>query len=105
MLSNPLVCVQSDEVLSNDNWASVVVLGQYEELPDSPEYAKERSYALSLLEKRCTWWQTSYVASSVCDRPEAPSPVFYCIHIDDISGLRACPEGAPVRVRRSLLVC
>ena len=94
MRSNPLVCVQSDEVLDSDNWTSVVVLGRYEELPDRNEYAEERGKAQALLEKRSMWWQTSYVASSVCDRPEAPSPVFYCIHIDDISGLRACPEGA-----------
>src|SRR5205085_2831702 len=33
MRTNPRVCIQSDEVLGNDNWTSVVVLGRYEELP------------------------------------------------------------------------
>ena len=99
MRSNPLVCVQSDEVLGNDNWTSVVVLGRYEELPDTPEYAKERSKALSLLEKRSIWWQTGYVVSNVRGESKPPSPVFYCIHIEEISGLRASPEGSPVRVR------
>jgi nitroimidazol reductase NimA-like FMN-containing flavoprotein (pyridoxamine 5'-phosphate oxidase superfamily) len=98
MRSNPRVCVQADEVLSNDNWISVVALGRYEELPDTPAYANERGKAQSLLEKRSMWWQTSYVGSNVRSQSEAPSPVFYCVHIDEISGLRASPEGGPVRV-------
>jgi uncharacterized protein len=99
MRSNPRVCVQADEVLSNDNWVSIVAVGQYEELPDTPGYANERGKAQSLLEKRSMWWQTSYVASKVRGQSEAPSPVFYCVHIEKISGLRASPEGSPVRVR------
>ena len=99
MRSNPRVCVQADEVLGNDNWTSVVALGRYEELPDTPVYAKERSNAQALLEKRAMWWQTSYVAATIRGHPEAPSPVFYCIRVDQISGLRASPEGGPVRVR------
>jgi nitroimidazol reductase NimA-like FMN-containing flavoprotein (pyridoxamine 5'-phosphate oxidase superfamily) len=99
MRSNPRVCVQSDEVLDNDNWISVVVLGRYEELPDTPGYASERGKAQSLLEKRSMWWQIGYVASSVRGQSEAPSAVFYCVHIEEISGLRASPEGSPVRVR------
>jgi nitroimidazol reductase NimA-like FMN-containing flavoprotein (pyridoxamine 5'-phosphate oxidase superfamily) len=96
MRSNPLVCIQSNEVLGDDNWTSVVLLGRYEELPDTPEYAKERGKALSLLEKRSIWWQTSYL---VRGQSKPPSPVFYCIHIKGVSGLRASPEGSPVRVR------
>ena len=98
MRSNPLVCVQCDEILGNDNWTSVVVLGRYEELPDTPKYTQERKKAQSLLEKRSIWWQTGYVTSNLRG-PEAPAPVFYCIHAEEISGLRASPEGSPVRVR------
>ena len=32
MRENPLVCVQADEVVSEDKWTSIVVLGRYEEL-------------------------------------------------------------------------
>jgi nitroimidazol reductase NimA-like FMN-containing flavoprotein (pyridoxamine 5'-phosphate oxidase superfamily) len=99
MRANPLVCVESDEVLGNDNWISIIILGQYEELPDTPGYVNERAKAQSLLEKRSMWWRTSYVASNVRGQSEAPSPVFYCVHIEEISGLRASPEGSPVRVR------
>jgi nitroimidazol reductase NimA-like FMN-containing flavoprotein (pyridoxamine 5'-phosphate oxidase superfamily) len=97
--TNPRVCLQSDEVVSNDNWVSVIVLGRYEELLDTPGYANERGKAQSLLEKRSMWWQIGYVASNARSLSEAPSPVFYCVHIEEISGLRASPEGSPVRVR------
>jgi len=99
MRTNPRVCIQADEVLSNDNWISIVVLGRYEELPDTPAYASERGKAQSLLEKRSMWWQTGYVASNIRGQSEAPSSIFFCVHIEEISGLRASPEGSPVRVR------
>src|SRR6516162_9638365 len=60
MRANPHVCVEADEVLGQDNWVSVVVLGRYEELPDTPEYGQERRKAQSLLEKRAMWWQVAY---------------------------------------------
>jgi nitroimidazol reductase NimA-like FMN-containing flavoprotein (pyridoxamine 5'-phosphate oxidase superfamily) len=99
MRTNPLVCVQADEILGNDNWTSVEVRVRYEELLDTPKYARERSKAQSLLEKRQLWWQTSYVASTIRSQSQPPAPVFFRIHIEEISGLRASPVGAPVRVR------
>jgi nitroimidazol reductase NimA-like FMN-containing flavoprotein (pyridoxamine 5'-phosphate oxidase superfamily) len=61
----------------------------------TPGYASQRGKAQSLLEKRSMWWQIIYVASNVRGQSEAPSPVFYCVHIEEISGLRASPEGSP----------
>src|SRR5579883_2931841 len=90
MRSNPQVCVQSDEVRDNENWTSVVVIGRYEELADTPNHTQQRNKAQALLEKRSSnWWQTGYVASTLHGDPEAPSPVFFCIHVQEISGLRA----------------
>lgn len=40
---DPLVCVEVDEVVSPEEWASVIVFGRYEELPDSPEYQPQRA--------------------------------------------------------------
>lgn len=37
MRANPLVCVQADEVVTSTQWQSVVVLGRYQELPNTPE--------------------------------------------------------------------
>ena len=91
MRENPLVCLQADEVVSEDKWTSVVVLGRYEELS---EYSEERNKAQSLLVKRTSWWMTAYAASVVRGRAELPLPVFYRIHIADITGLRSSPEAS-----------
>jgi len=99
MRTNPHVCIQADEVLGTDNWVSVIATGKYEELPDTPEYAQERRKAQALLEKRAMWWQIAYSESSVRDKSDPSVPVFYCVHIEEMSGLHASPEGAPVRVR------
>lgn len=99
MRANPHVCIQADEVLGTDTWVSVIVLRRYEELRDTAEYAQERRRAQALLEKRAMWWQIAYVESNVRDKSEPTLPVFYCVHIDELSGLRASPEGTPVRVR------
>jgi uncharacterized protein len=92
MRENPLICVQADDVVSEDKWTSVVVLGRYEELS---EYSEERNKAQSLLLKRSSWWMTAYAASVVRGRAESPLPIFYRIHIAEISGLRASPEASP----------
>jgi nitroimidazol reductase NimA-like FMN-containing flavoprotein (pyridoxamine 5'-phosphate oxidase superfamily) len=92
MRANPLVCVEADEVLNHNNWESVVVLGRYEELPDKPEYAVLRLHAQSILEKRAMWWQTGYAASQSRHGKQPATPVFYCIHIEDISGHKAVPD-------------
>ena len=63
MRSNPLVCVEVDEVLSHFRWSSVVVVGRYEELPDTPQYSEVRPQAQLRLEKRALWWQTATAAA------------------------------------------
>jgi len=92
MRENPLACVEADEVDAHNQWASVVVFGRYEELPDKPEYAEVRRQAQSNLEKRAMWWQTGYAASQARPGPKPASPVFYCIHIEEITGHRAEPD-------------
>jgi nitroimidazol reductase NimA-like FMN-containing flavoprotein (pyridoxamine 5'-phosphate oxidase superfamily) len=99
MRANPLVCIQADEVLSNDKWTSIVVSGRYEELLDTTEFAQQRQKAQFLLEKRSLWWQTGYAASTTRGQSEPAVAVYFRIHIDEISGLRASSEGAPIDVR------
>jgi nitroimidazol reductase NimA-like FMN-containing flavoprotein (pyridoxamine 5'-phosphate oxidase superfamily) len=36
MRTNPLVCVQADDIAAPDQWKSVVVNGRFEELPQTP---------------------------------------------------------------------
>jgi nitroimidazol reductase NimA-like FMN-containing flavoprotein (pyridoxamine 5'-phosphate oxidase superfamily) len=92
MRSNPLVCVETDEVRSHFEWQSVIVLGRYEEFPDTPEYGDSRAQALALLEKRFLWWQTAYGAGQTRRRKGQAAPVFYCVHIEEITGHRASPD-------------
>jgi len=92
MRSNPLVAVEADEVKSHIEWISVVVRGRYEEFPDRAEYADRRQHAQSVLEKRSLWWQTGLASAQARGSFNPDLPVFYCIHIDEISGHRAMPD-------------
>lgn len=92
MRSNPLVCVEADEVRSHIHWSSVILVGRYEELPDRPEYTEQRQHALSLLEKRPMWWQTGYAAAQTRGKSDQPSPIFYRIHIRGMSGRHVSPD-------------
>jgi hypothetical protein len=92
MRSNPLVCLEVDEVRNHVDWASVVVTGRYEEFPDSPEYSTRREQAQTLLEKRTLWWQTGFAAAQTRGKFDRDIPVFFCIHIDEMSGRRASPD-------------
>jgi len=89
MRENPLVCVQTDEVRAHNEWESVVVLGRYE---DTSGYSELRRQAQSVLEKRSMWWQTAYAASQSRVKPKPGTPLFYCIHIEEVSGHKATPD-------------
>jgi nitroimidazol reductase NimA-like FMN-containing flavoprotein (pyridoxamine 5'-phosphate oxidase superfamily) len=93
MRSNPHVCVEIDERISHNRWMSVIVFGRYEELPDSPENEAVRSRAQELLQRRVMWWEPAYVGTANQDVPHSLSPVCYRIHINQITGKRATPDG------------
>lgn len=108
MRKNPKVCVEADEVIANNNWSSVIAIGRFEELPEKPEYKRVRKQAQSVLERRAMWWQTAYAASQSRGGQKPAKPVFYCIHLEDLSGHMARPDeveesldGAKTKKRRS----
>jgi uncharacterized protein len=92
MRANPLVCVEADEVVNSRNWMSVIVLGRYEELPDTPEWSMERDVAHCLLQQQAMWWEPAYAKTAIHGRMFSLEPVFYRIHIDEITGRRATRE-------------
>src|SRR3990172_8658596 len=98
MRSNPHVCVEVDEVHSHFQWKSVIITGRYEELPDTSEYSSERLQAQTLIEKRYLWWQTAYVANQFRHSKKSAPPLFYCIHIDAMTGRSAVPDSVESRV-------
>jgi nitroimidazol reductase NimA-like FMN-containing flavoprotein (pyridoxamine 5'-phosphate oxidase superfamily) len=93
MRANPRVCVEADEITSPFQWLSVVVFGHYEELPDTPEYKFERNLAYEMLQQRAMWWEpAAYVASPHHSAADSLTPIFYRIHIDQVTGHHAMPD-------------
>lgn len=92
MRANPLVCVEADEVTSLHDWATVVVLGKYEELPDTPEYLELRKFAHVLLQGRPMWWEPAYVKTVLGEKTRPIDPVYFRIHIEQVSGHRGVPN-------------
>ena len=92
MRTNPRVCLEVDERTAHDKWQSIVVFGQYEELPDLPQYEAARVKAHELLEKHVMWWEPAWVGATHRDLPHSDKPIFYRIKIDRITGRRATPD-------------
>jgi nitroimidazol reductase NimA-like FMN-containing flavoprotein (pyridoxamine 5'-phosphate oxidase superfamily) len=101
MRANPVVCVEAGEVVSAQQWVSVLVFGRYEELLDTPEWQGARAFAYRLLQQNAMWWEPAYVKRSYPDTQRPPLvPVFYRIHVVQITGYRATSEAVARPVTR-----
>jgi nitroimidazol reductase NimA-like FMN-containing flavoprotein (pyridoxamine 5'-phosphate oxidase superfamily) len=89
MRSNPLVCLEVDEMISDQQWTSIIVFGKYEELSDTPEYTSARNRAYAFLQKRAMWWEPAYISQEHRDQPHSLTPIFYRIRIEKMTGHRA----------------
>ena len=95
MRLNSQVCVEADEVRSHTDWLSVLIQGRYEEFPDTAQYAKQRQQAQALLEKTTSlWWQVGMAAGQTRQRFDRDHAIFFCIHIDRMTGRKAMPDPA-----------
>ena len=92
MRANPLVCVQADELVSPRDWATVIVLGKYEELPDTPQYEEHRKHTFNLLHRRPVWWEPGYMKTALSEKAQPMEFVYFRIHIAQISGHRGVPD-------------
>jgi hypothetical protein len=97
MRANPLVCVEIEELVSPWEWATVIVFGRYEELPDTHEYGPHRERAHDLLHKQPMWWEPGYVKTVLGGKTRPMQPVYFRIHIDQISGHRGVRDTASNR--------
>ena len=95
MRANPSVCVEADEVVNSESWMSVIVLGRYEELPDKPEWSKQRAAAHRLLRREARWWEPASAKAASDSGVCSPEAVFYRISIDKITG--RCATRGPSR--------
>jgi uncharacterized protein len=93
MRSNPLVCLEVDEKITDQQWTSIIVFGRYEELSDTPEHTNARNRAYEFLKKRVMWWEPAYISQEHRDQPHSLTPIFYRIHIDKMTGHRATLNG------------
>jgi nitroimidazol reductase NimA-like FMN-containing flavoprotein (pyridoxamine 5'-phosphate oxidase superfamily) len=92
MRSNPLVCVEVDEVHNATDWASVVIRGRYQELPDIPQCSTMRRRAQERLANNAFRWWTASAAEQVREKSSGQAPVLYCIQIEDVTGRRLSTE-------------
>jgi nitroimidazol reductase NimA-like FMN-containing flavoprotein (pyridoxamine 5'-phosphate oxidase superfamily) len=96
MRSNPMVCVQMDEVTNSQHWVSIIVSGRFEELPDVDEWRGARAFAYELLRRNAMWWEPGYAKTILHGAPRPLEPVFYRIHIAKITGHRASSDPGSV---------
>jgi uncharacterized protein len=92
MRGNPLVCVEADEVIGSRDWISVVVSGRYQELQDTPELRGARELAHRLLQQNAMWWEPGYTRTILRGTERPLEPLFFRIHIDQVTGHRAVAE-------------
>jgi hypothetical protein len=92
MRANPLVCVQTDEIVSLEERASLVIFGHYEELPNTSELKMERDLAYRLLQRKEIWWEPGYSKTIVAGAERPLDPVYFRIQIMQITGHHTAPE-------------
>ena len=89
MRENPLVCVEIDEVVTPEQWASVVVFGHYEELPHTPQFEDARRVAETLFQRHPAWWEP---ASAPLGAHQQRAPIVFRIQITRMTGRRSALE-------------
>lgn len=116
MRANPKVCVEVDEIQSYEQWASVIVFGRYEELPEPQEGEHGRlpdraessqgsssaprttnrggapNLAYQILQAKGMWWEpaaTAWAARTSLARTEPFTLLYYKVRIDKVTGYRA----------------
>jgi nitroimidazol reductase NimA-like FMN-containing flavoprotein (pyridoxamine 5'-phosphate oxidase superfamily) len=96
MRANPRVCVEVDEMEEEDRWMSIVILGRYEEMSDTPQWEDERLLVYTLLQQHEGWWEPGGAPHAHPDPGQGVTPVFYRIRIDSVTGRRASPDRGTV---------
>ena len=86
MRQNPLVCVEMDEIIGDTHWETVVALGEYDELPPTPENENSRAEAERLFQRRPMWWEPASVP--LAGGEQRPRVVFR-INLHRLTGRRA----------------
>ena len=100
MRANPRVCVQIDEVTSAREWSSVILLGRYRELPDTPKWKSERLLAWTLAQRIPNWWQPALLRQRSANTAETAKQVWFRIEPAKITGRQASEPAKAVKSPR-----
>jgi nitroimidazol reductase NimA-like FMN-containing flavoprotein (pyridoxamine 5'-phosphate oxidase superfamily) len=95
MRENPFVCVEFDELVNPQNWVTVIIEGNYQELPKTPEFEAARGHAHELLQRRPVWWEPANVKTTLQGNARPIEPVYFRILIEKFSGHRGMPDASP----------
>jgi nitroimidazol reductase NimA-like FMN-containing flavoprotein (pyridoxamine 5'-phosphate oxidase superfamily) len=95
MRLNPLVCVETDDLMSADEWVSIVILGRYEELPNTPEFKTQREMGYAFLQQKPDWWEPGYAKTILLGVERPLVPVYFRIQIVQITGRRGTADVSP----------
>jgi nitroimidazol reductase NimA-like FMN-containing flavoprotein (pyridoxamine 5'-phosphate oxidase superfamily) len=88
MRSNPLVCLEVEEIVSKIDWRTVLIFGQYEELERNNEL---RNVAHELLSNSANWWQPGYAKTIIKDKERPLEPIYFRVSVTQVSGHEAKP--------------
>jgi nitroimidazol reductase NimA-like FMN-containing flavoprotein (pyridoxamine 5'-phosphate oxidase superfamily) len=95
--------IEWDEVVSSEEWVSVIIFGRYEELPNTPERKMERELAYELLKQKANWWEPGYAKTIIRGTARSLDPVYFRIQIVQITGHHATPDSMEVNVKCSTI--
>jgi nitroimidazol reductase NimA-like FMN-containing flavoprotein (pyridoxamine 5'-phosphate oxidase superfamily) len=83
MRTNPLVCVEVDEIDDALHWTTVVAFGRFEELTRTAAHRRARAHAEEVLGRRGNFWEPAAARTTT---REPTTPVFFRVVIDTITG-------------------
>jgi len=94
MRANPKVCVLAEQYASRREWRSVIVNGDFEELPDKIGWKREREHAWSMLGKHSNWWEPGGLKPVPGPVASASTHLFYRVRVNGMTGRQAVDDAA-----------
>jgi nitroimidazol reductase NimA-like FMN-containing flavoprotein (pyridoxamine 5'-phosphate oxidase superfamily) len=95
MRANPLVCVEVENIVSREEWQTIVIFGRYQELPGTSEFHDARLAAHDLLASTAVWWEPGYVKTLHQGLERPFQPIYFRILINEISGHQGIADAPP----------
>ena len=119
MRTNPLVCIEVEEIASWNEWTTVLAFGRYQELPevaeqsagfaparrstghmdeaipDQPALAAETLVAYQLLQTEALWWEPASTGRAALTHHAADDAfrrIYYKLSIEQVTGREARPD-------------